>query len=125
MSVMTFGTLKKPLHREMSAQLAIDVYCENIIRYIGSYYAEMGGLEYLTFTGGVGENSATVREKVCSRLACFGIKLDGSKNRECGKNCLISAEDSRVKVYVLETNEELNVARRVYSLLASKEQPAT
>lgn len=103
------------------AQLAIDVYCENIIRYIGSFYAEMGGLEYLTFTGGVGENSSTVRERVCSRLSCFGIKLDAGKNKQGGKNCLISAEDSTVKVYVLETNEELNVARRAYRLLATKE----
>lgn len=93
------------------AQLAIDVFCENIIRYIGSYYAEMGGMEYLTFTGGVGENSAVVREKVCSRLACFGVKLDETKNnsKTYGR---ISTDDSAVAVYVMETNEELKVARR-------------
>lgn len=98
------------------AQLAVDVYCENIIRYIGSFYAEMGGMDYLTFTGGIGENSALVREKVCQRLSCFGVKLDQERNRNRG-GVQISADDSAVGIYVLETNEELNVARRVYGLL--------
>lgn len=99
------------------AALAIDVYCENIIRYIGSFYAEMGGMDYLTFTGGVGENSSLVREKVCRRLGCFGVKLDEARNLDRGDRAKISADDSAVGVYVLETNEELNVARRVYGLL--------
>jgi acetate kinase len=102
------------------AVLAIDVFCENIIRYIGGFYAEMGGMEYLTFTGGIGEKSPLVREKVASRLNCFGAKLDPERNA-LGKKAeggLISAGDSKVKIYVIETNEELNVARRAYQLLA-------
>ena len=99
------------------AQLAIDVFCENIIRYIGGFYAEMGGMDYLTFTGGLGENSSIVREKVCSRLECFGVRLDLDKNA-IGKSVgLISTPDSKVKVWIMETNEELNIASRACRLL--------
>lgn len=99
------------------AQLAIDVFCENIIRYIGGFYAEMGGMDYLTFTGGLGENSSIVREKVCSRLECFGVRLDSDKNA-IGKSVgLISTPDSKVKVWIMETNEELNIASRACRLL--------
>ena len=101
------------------AMLALNVFCENIIRYVGGFYAEMGGMDYLIFTAGTGENSPIVREKVCSRLQCFGVKLDPQRNAlgKAAPGGLLSSDDSAVKVYVMETNEELNIARRAYKLL--------
>ncbi len=97
------------------AQLAIDTFCAGIIRYIGAYYAELGGLDHLVFTGGIGENSALVREKVCSAVRHFGVLLDAEKNAQQSTQAhVISAEDSRVKVWVIPTNEELGIARRTY-----------
>ena len=97
------------------AQLAIDAYCAGIIHYVGAYYAELGGLDHLVFTGGIGENSSLVREKVCTAVSHFGIVLDGEKNaRRSGEPRIISAEESKVKVWVIPANEELGIARRTY-----------
>jgi len=97
------------------ARLAVDVYCAGIIHYVGAYYAELGGLDHLVFTGGIGENSSLVREKVCKAVAHFGIVLDEEKNAQRSNQArIISAEESRVKVWVVPANEELGVARRTY-----------
>ena len=97
------------------AQLAIDAYCAGIIHYVGAYYAQLGGLDHLVFTGGIGENSSLVREKVCGAVAHFGIRLDAEKNAQRSQQArIISAEDSKVKVWVIPANEELGIARRTY-----------
>ena len=97
------------------ARLAIDAYCAGIIHYVGAYYAELGGLDHLVFTGGIGENSSLVREKVCSAVAHFGIVLDEQKNAQRSTQArIISAEHSKVKVWVIPANEELGIARRTY-----------
>lgn len=97
------------------AQLAIDTYCAGIIHYVGAYYAELGGLDHLVFTGGIGENSCLVREKVCEAVAHFGITLDGEKNAQRSAQArIISADGSRVKVWVIPANEELGIARRTF-----------
>ena len=97
------------------AQLAIDIFCNGIVRYIGSYYAELGGLDHLVFTAGIGEHSASIREKVCGQLEHMGILLDPEKNRNCpGGNALISREESPIKIHVIPANEELGVARKTY-----------
>lgn len=98
------------------AQLAIDVFCNGIIRYIGSYYAELGGLDHLVFTAGIGEHGAVIREKVCNQLAHMGILLDPDKNRNCpAGNTVISQDSSPVKIHVIPANEELGVARKTWS----------
>jgi acetate kinase len=103
------------------ARLAIDVYCHGIRSYIGSYYAQLGGLDLLAFTGGIGENSAEVRRAVCGPLAHMGILLDEDKNAAChGDESVISAPDSRVTVAVIPANEELVLAREVSAHMASK-----
>ncbi len=103
------------------AQLAIDVYCHGIRSYIGSYYAQLGGLDLLAFTGGIGENSALVRRLVCEPLAHFGIVLDPDKNEACrGNEAVISAPNSRVTVAVIAANEELVLAREVSAHMAAK-----
>ena len=96
------------------AALAIDAFCEAVIRYIGAFTAELGGMDYLVFTGGIGENSALVREKVCSRLACLGVQFDAAANRGLQGERTISAPGSPVTVLVLPTNEELGIARTIW-----------
>jgi acetate kinase len=97
------------------AQLAIDTFCFGIRSYIGSYYAQLGGLDMLVFTGGIGEFSVTVRKAVCTPLAHMGIRIDEAANEACcGTQGLISAPDSPVKIAVIPANEELILAKEVY-----------
>ncbi len=94
-----------------SAQLALDVYCYRIRKYIGAYAASMGGLDALVFTAGIGENSPVVRKKCCENLEFLGILIDDEKNEEAQKiEAEIQTDDSRVKVLCIPTNEELVIA---------------
>jgi acetate kinase len=102
---------------EERAITAVNVYVHQLIKHIGSFVAVLGGLDTLVFTGGVGENSAFIRKLVCNRLGCFGISLDENANHTVGKEVLISAEDSKVKVLVIPANEELMIAKDTYALL--------
>ena len=99
------------------AKLAIEIFCNDIIRYIGAYYAELGGLNHLVFTAGIGEHDAFIREKICRKLKHMGILLDEEKNKAVGNETVcISREDSPVTIEVIPANEELGVARKTYSL---------
>jgi acetate kinase len=93
------------------AQLAFNVFCYRIKKYIGSYAAAMGGLDVIVFTGGIGENSSMVRDLVLSELGFLGIQLDDKLNRagEKGEREII-IKGSRVKIFVIPTNEELVIA---------------
>lgn len=94
------------------AQLAGDILRYGIKKYIGAYTAAMGGLDAVVFTGGIGENSAPVREGACDHMEYLGIKLDLQKNLELNrKEGEISTSDSKVKVWIVPTNEELLIAR--------------
>ena len=98
------------------AQLAIDVFCNGIVRHIGAYYAELGGLDHLVFTGGIGEHGTRIREIVCHQLKHMGILLDDKKNQSCtGSNTVISCDASPVMIHVIPANEELGVARKTYA----------
>ena len=88
---------------------AFDVFCHRIKKYIGAYIAVLGGADALVFTAGIGENSSLVREKVCSGLDVFGIKIDKEKNKNGEID--ISRENSKVKILVIKTNEEIEIAR--------------
>ena len=99
------------------AQLALDKFAYEVKKYIGAYIAAMGGIDMLTFTAGVGENSATTREDICKGLECFGIKIDKEKNHVRGKEVEISADDSTVRVFIIPTNEELMIARDTLALV--------
>ncbi len=93
------------------AELALNVFCYRLRKYIGAYAAAMGGLDCIVFTGGIGEHAVLVRRKSLEGLEFFGIKLDSSKNEEMrGQQGLISSDDSAVKVMVIPTNEELMIA---------------
>lgn len=93
------------------ATLAIEMYSYRIRKYIGAYIAAMGGLDILVFAGGVGENSTTIRNAVCKNFDFFGIKIDKKKNNVKGKEAVINSTDSKVKIMVVPTNEELVIAR--------------
>ncbi len=94
------------------AHLALEMYEQRIIKYIGAYAAEMGGVDIIVFTGGVGENQTGVRSNVCRPLAFMGVKINESLNDVTrGTETVISTDDSRVKVVVVPTDEELIIAR--------------
>ncbi len=90
------------------SQIAFDIFCYRIKKYIGAYASAMGGLDAVVFTGGIGENSSEVRDAVCANMDFLGIKLDAEKNSKHEK--IISAEESKVKVMRIPTNEELVIA---------------
>jgi acetate kinase len=98
------------------AALAEEMLCYGIKKYIGAYAAAMNGMDAVIFTGGIGENDKSVRLNVCSDMGFFGIKIDASKNDTRGKLTEISADDSKVKVWVVPTNEELLIARDTKNL---------
>jgi acetate kinase len=104
------------------AQLALDMYFYRIIKYIGAYAAAMGGLDLLIFTGGVGENGPETREAICKNMEFLGINFDPERNNGLrGKLELISKQDSRVKVMVVPTNEELVIAHDTLKIVAYKD----
>ena len=95
------------------AELAISMFCYRIRKYIGAYYAVLGRLDALVFTGGIGEHSARVRRESCEGLSALGIVLDNGRNREVSSGIVeIQGEDSRVKVLVIPTDEEREIARQ-------------
>ena len=98
------------------AKLAIDVFVTSIVRYIGQFYAELGGLDQIVFTGGIGEHSDTVRKAVCNAVEHMGVKLDEAANKSVSEG-VISAKDSKVMVSVIPANEELGVARRTFECI--------
>ncbi len=101
------------------AQLALDVFNYSVKKYIGAYAAAMGGLDCVVFTAGIGENTPQVREKVCSGLEFLGIKIDPQRNNKMvgGLDGEINTDDSKVKVLVIPTNEELMIARETLELV--------
>ena len=95
---------------------AIEGFVYRVVKYIGAYTAAMDGVDVICFTAGVGENSAFVREKIMERIGYLGIMLDKDANGKRGEEIAISTADSKVKVMVIPTNEELAIARDTYAL---------
>ena len=96
---------------------ALDVFCYRVAKYIGSYVAAMNGVDAIAFTAGIGENAPLVREKVLAYLGYLGINLDAEANGQRGDDCVISTADSKVKVAVIPTNEELAICRETVALV--------
>ena len=99
--------------QDRRAKLAITIFCTRVKKYIGAYLAEMGGADAVIFTGGIGENSAVIRKRICGGLAWMGLALDDGKNAALvsGKEGEISGEGSKLRAFVIPTNEELLIAR--------------
>lgn len=98
------------------ARLAVDIFVNRIVKYVGQYIAEMGGVDALVFTAGIGENSSPIRKRIIDRLVYFGIQLDSVANEKRGEETEISTKDSQVKALLIPTNEELMIARDVEAL---------
>lgn len=99
------------------ADLAQEMFCYRVAKYIGSYTAAMNGVDAICFTAGLGENSSMIREKICSYLGYLGVELDEEANQKRGMDLVISTKDAKVKVLVVPTNEELAIARETAELL--------
>ena len=99
------------------AMLALKVFAHKVRFYIGAYIAEMNGVDAIVFTAGVGENDISMRDIICNDLGNLGIKLDVVKNKVRGKEMIISREDSKVKVLLIPTNEELMIARDTFNIV--------
>lgn len=98
------------------AQLALDMFINRVVRFIGSYVAELGGLDAIVFTAGCGENAIEVRQKIADQLSYFGLAVDASRNDVRGKERKISPNNAAVDVLVVPTNEELMIVRDVQRL---------
>ena len=103
------------------AQLALDMYFYRIKKYIGAYAAAMDGVDIIVFTAGVGENQIGMREEVCKGLGYLGVKFDAEKNKVRGQEAVISADDSKVTVCVIPTDEELMIATDTMNLLLTQQ----
>jgi acetate kinase len=100
------------------AAVAVEVFCYRVAKYIGSYVAAMNGVDAIAFTAGIGENVALVRRKVCEYLGYLGISIKEDVNQKTfGDEVILSTEDSKVKVCVIPTNEELAIARETVALV--------
>lgn len=96
--------------------LALESRAYIIAQYIAKFVVTLQGVDYITFCGGIGENGWEERERICKYLECFGVKLDYEKNKIRGEEILISSEDSKIKVQVIPTNEEIVIAQDAYRL---------
>ncbi|HNZ77221.1 MAG TPA: acetate kinase [Bacilli bacterium] len=112
--------LEKCLDTNERCRLALDIQYKRIADYIGSYYIQMGGLDAIVFTAGIGENSSRCREQVINRLAVLGIKLDPEANKARGEITEITTKDSLIKAFLIPTKEELMIARDVVRLTEQK-----
>ncbi|MEF2245004.1 MULTISPECIES: acetate kinase [unclassified Paenibacillus] len=111
---------------DKNAQLAFDMYVYRLKKYIGSYAAAMNGIDVLVFTAGIGENSAIVREAVCNGISFLGIEIDAEANQiRSSEPREISTANSKVKVLVVPTNEELLIARDTYRIVGKDKEAVT
>ncbi|MCD8248793.1 MAG: acetate kinase [Lachnospiraceae bacterium] len=99
------------------AQLALDVFAYRVLKYIGAYAAAMNGVDAIAFTAGIGENSASMRSRICENLGYLGVTIDEAANAKRGEDNIISTPDSKVTVAVIPTNEELAIARETLALV--------
>jgi acetate kinase len=97
---------------------AISIFCYSVVRYIGAYVAAMNGVDAIAFTAGLGENDKAVRKQIISHLGYLGITLDEEKNSIRSEEVVISTADSKVKVCIIPTNEELAIARETVEILS-------
>lgn len=105
---------------DLRAELALNVLAYETRKHVGAYAAVLEGLDVLAFTGGIGENSAEMRARICRGLRFLGVELDCARNEDPGSEGVISPGGSRVLVAVIRANEELVIARETMRLLAHR-----
>jgi acetate kinase len=115
------GDMRDLLSQEQGngrAKTAVDAFCYRVAKYIGSYFVALGGADAIVFAGGIGENAAPVRARICERLTAVGVEIDSMRNEASnGKEAEISTDGSRVEAWVIPTNEELLIARDTARLM--------
>ena len=112
-------------HDDRRVRLAVEVFCYRARKYIGAYLAAMGGADAIIFTGGIGENSAEVRGRICSGMEWAGLRLDAKKNQEtAGNEGIISSHDSELLAYAIPTDEELLIARDTVRVIEGASHPS-
>ena len=99
------------------AAIAIEKFKYEIASYIAKYAVAMNGIDFIIFTGGIGENQIHIRKGICEKLAFMGVSIDLDENNMRGEEKVISKPDSRIKVYVIPTNEELMIARETKNIV--------
>jgi acetate kinase len=107
-------------HGNERAELALEVFAYRVKKVIGEYLAALDGADALVFTAGIGENSASIRKRILSGLEGIGIKIDEEKNKIRGQEIEISTPDSKVRVFVIPTNEELAIARETKEIVETE-----
>jgi len=113
------------LHEDHRVRVAIEVFCYRVRKYIGAFLAGMGGAEALIFTGGIGENSPEIRERICSGLEWAGLQLDTERNQKlAGAEGAITADGSKLAGYVIPTDEELLIARDTVRVILDQPHPS-
>ncbi len=112
-------------HDDRRVRLAVEIFCYRARKYIGAYLSAMGGADAVVFTGGIGENSADVRARICSGMEWAGLTLDAQKNQETvGREGKISSENSRLLAYAIPTDEELLIARDTVRVIMGEPHPS-
>ena len=99
------------------ASVAIENFKYSIAGFIAKYAICMGGIDSIIFTGGIGENQIRVREDICNKLECLGVKIDSELNNSRGEDKKVSKKDSKVEIYIIPTNEELMIAKETLELI--------
>ena len=107
---------------DAKAKLTLKKLVYDVTKYIGAYAAVMNGVDLIVFTGGIGENNSRMRRRVCENLTYLGVKLDYEANVATGKDALVSLPDSKVKVAVITTNEELVIAQDTMHIVLNEEE---
>ena len=112
-------------HDDRRARLAVEIFCYRARKYVGAYLAAMGGADAVVFTGGIGENSPDVRERICTGMEWAGLRLDAAKNQETvGREGKISTDDSKLLAYAIPTDEELLIARDTVRVILGVPHPS-
>jgi acetate kinase len=112
-------------HDDRRVRLSIEIFCYRARKYIGAFLACMGGADAVVFTGGIGENSTDIRERICTGMDWAGLQLDKNRNEQAtGKEAQICTDDARLKVYVIPTDEELLIARDTVRCIAGEPHPS-
>lgn len=113
-------------HGDRRARLAIDIFVQRVRKYIGAYLAAMNGAAAIVFAGGIGENSPSIRARICAEMEWLGLHLDSDRNQSAidGAECEISTSESRLRAYVIPTDEELLIARDTLRLVQHMAVPA-
>ena len=101
------------------AKIALDMFEYQVTKFIGAYAAAMGGLDAIVFTAGVGENNPDLRVRCCAPLKFMGVEMDEEKNRVRGEERIVSSENSKIKVLVVPTNEELMIAADTEAIVSA------